>query len=201
MKVSFVTSSDNKIKELGRVLGDRFTVNKLVADLPELQSLDPIEVIRPKLLEAIKLFPNQDAIIVEDTSFCVDALHGLPGTFIKHFLEAPKRAQGADSVDPKAGPNLIYYMARGAQPEGELVAKAVVHIGYINQNKQQYFFTGHVDGHLVPAGERGWGFDKILVPIGYQERLGDLGPEVKSQISHRAMAAMELKKYLLTQTD
>jgi XTP/dITP diphosphohydrolase len=55
-------------------------------------------------------------------------------------------------------------------------------------------FEGRVDGHLVwpPRGSRGFGYDPIFVPEGFEETFGEMEPEAKHAISHRADAFRKL---------
>src|SRR3989344_1343917 len=71
----FITGNSNKFNEAKQVF-------------PSLvqKELDPRKVIAAKLEEARKHY--QDRLIVEDVSLSVEALGGLPGTFIKWFLKA-----------------------------------------------------------------------------------------------------------------
>jgi inosine triphosphate pyrophosphatase len=61
-------------------------VNKKI-DLPEYQGT-PEVVCREKCKEAAKLVGGP--VIVEDTCLCFNALNGLPGPYIKWFLDALK---------------------------------------------------------------------------------------------------------------
>lgn len=47
-----------------------------------------------------------------------------------------------------------------------------------------------------PQGNGGFGYDPIFIPSGYSRTFGDLGNEVKSQISHRAVASRALMDML-----
>jgi XTP/dITP diphosphohydrolase len=47
-----------------------------------------------------------------------------------------------------------------------------------------------------PAGETGFGYDPVFIPDGYDKTFGDLGQEVKSEISHRAIAMRGLSKII-----
>jgi XTP/dITP diphosphohydrolase len=55
-------------------------------------------------------------------------------------------------------------------------------------------FEGRVDGTLVwpPRGSRGFGYDPIFVPGGHAETFGEMDPEKKHAISHRADAFRNL---------
>jgi len=181
VKLEFISSSENKRQEIDKVSGQDYELVRVEADLPEIQSLELREIITAKLQAAQQLFPGR-LIIVEDTSFEVDALNGLPGPFIKFFQK---------QVDDQG----VYEMARGRQPEGELRARAKVTIGLVHDGNIR-FFEGKLEGQIVEQEGEGWGFDRILIPDDYHERLDMLGPEIKSKISHRAAAARRLKVYL-----
>lgn len=55
-------------------------------------------------------------------------------------------------------------------------------------------FEGRVDGRLVwpPRGSRGFGYDPIFVPEGFDKTFGEMEPEAKHAISHRADAFRKL---------
>ena len=53
-----------------------------------------------------------------------------------------------------------------------------------------HLFEGKVHGHLIwpPRGEKGFGYDPIFVPDGYDITFGEMEPAAKHAISHRARA-------------
>jgi XTP/dITP diphosphohydrolase len=55
-------------------------------------------------------------------------------------------------------------------------------------------FQGQVDGTLVypPRGERGFGYDPVFVPEGHDITFGEMDPEQKHAMSHRARAFRQL---------
>ncbi len=55
-------------------------------------------------------------------------------------------------------------------------------------------FEGRVDGTLVwpPRGDRGFGYDPIFVPVGHTLTFGEMAPEDKHALSHRADAFRKL---------
>ena len=57
---------------------------------------------------------------------------------------------------------------------------------------------GRVDGTLVfpGRGERGFGYDPIFLPEGGRETFGEMEPEAKHAVSHRARAFAALKAAL-----
>ncbi|KAM8874824.1 inosine triphosphate pyrophosphatase isoform 2-T2 [Spinachia spinachia] len=84
--VVFVTGNAKKLEEVVQILGDKFPL-KLVSrkiDLPELQG-EPDEISIRKCEEAARQVDGP--VVVEDTCLCFRALGGLPGPYIKWFLE------------------------------------------------------------------------------------------------------------------
>jgi XTP/dITP diphosphohydrolase len=59
-------------------------------------------------------------------------------------------------------------------------------------------FEGRVDGTLVwpPRGDRGFGYDPMFVPVGFDQTFGELDPDLKHRISHRANAFAKLVEAL-----
>ncbi len=55
-------------------------------------------------------------------------------------------------------------------------------------------FEGRVDGALVfpPRGQRGFGYDPVFVPDGHDLTFGEMDPDLKHAISHRADAMRKL---------
>ncbi|XP_071077879.1 inosine triphosphate pyrophosphatase isoform X3 [Desmodus rotundus] len=88
-KIVFVTGNAKKLEEVIQILGDKFPCT-LVAqkiDLPEYQG-EPDEISIQKCREAARQVKGP--VLVEDTCLCFNALGGLPGPYIKWFLEKLK---------------------------------------------------------------------------------------------------------------
>jgi XTP/dITP diphosphohydrolase len=60
-------------------------------------------------------------------------------------------------------------------------------------------FEGRVDGTIVwpPRGHRGFGYDPVFVPYGHALTFGEMDPEAKHAMSHRARAFAQLRARLL----
>ena len=83
--ITLVTSNPNKLKEVVRIVGDAFPLTTHSVDLPELQG-DPREISAEKCRLAANAIDGP--VIVEDTSLCFNALGGMPGPYIKWFLDS-----------------------------------------------------------------------------------------------------------------
>lgn len=64
-----------------------------------------------------------------------------------------------------------------------------------------FLFEGIINGLIreVPAGEKGFGYDPIFEPEGYELTFAEMSMEEKNQISHRALAMKKLIAFLKEQ--
>ena len=60
-------------------------------------------------------------------------------------------------------------------------------------------FVGRIDGAIVwpPRGDRGFGYDPMFVPAGCQQTFGEMNPDDKHAVSHRARAFAQVLASLL----
>ncbi|NTW30195.1 MAG: non-canonical purine NTP pyrophosphatase [Candidatus Moranbacteria bacterium] len=79
--ITLVTGNAGKVREVRRYLGE--AVEHVDLDLPEIQSLDPREIVREKAWHAFHELGRP--VLVEDVSLVFHALGKLPGTLIKWF--------------------------------------------------------------------------------------------------------------------
>lgn len=179
-KIFFITGNRNKFSEVEAILAPEITVQQLDIDLPEIQSLDSKEIIKAKLKEASAHHGGE--FFVEDVSFEIIGLKGLPGPLVKWFIEA-------------VGVQGIFDMA---DKSGNATTTARSTIGYSKSHDEIYFFEGSVEGRVVaPRIEAGFQFDRIFVPSGNERTLAEMTQEEKNAISHRFEAVKKLKKFIL----
>ena len=171
-----VTSNQNKIAEINEIIGTNHKVSKL--DIPEIQSLDIDEVITHKAKSAFEKIKKP--VLVEDISLAIKALNGLPGPFVKFFLQT----LGTEGTVKLVGK---------AKTDTKVTAAIAIYDG-----KKLVIFNGIVYGTLSPKnrGVNGFGFDKVFVPIGYRQTFAEMPPSLKNKISHRALALKKVKAYL-----
>jgi len=177
VKLTLITGNPGKLAEARRILGPVSGLELAAEsiDLPEIQSLDLVEVLRAKGAEAFRRLGRP--VVVDETGLALAALGGFPGPLIKWMLAAV----GAAGV------------ARAAHALGDLRATARCALLYLD-GEREVIGEGAVDGTLVhpPRGERGFGWDPIFLPDGESLTYGELSAEVKDRISHRSLAWREL---------
>lgn len=177
--LTVVTSNKNKLAEINSILGTNHRVSSV--DVPEIQSLDLDEVITAKAKAAYAKIGKP--VLVTDVSLEIEKLKGLPGTFVKFFIQT----LGTTGT--------VRFLGKGIHK-----AKATDAVA-IYDGKTLKIFKGTVVGTLASKdrGDAGFGFDKVFVPYGYKKTWAQLPDNVKNKISHRAKALRKLKKYLENQ--
>ena len=68
----------------------------------------------------------------------------------------------------------------------------------LNLDGQQYTFEGIVNGIIVKEqhGEKGFGYDPIFLPDGYEQTFAETPLDLKNSISHRGNALRKMISYL-----
>ncbi len=174
MTLYFITGNENKFREAKSFIPN---LERFNLELSEIQSIDSQEIIKHKLLEAKE--KHSGSFIVEDTSFYIDGMNGLPGPLIKWF----EKTIGLESI---ANLTLLY----GTKASAKCV------LGIYNE-KEIKFFEGIIKGKVVdPIGENGFGWDKIFIPDGYEKTFAEMTSDEKNGISMRRIAFEKLKDYL-----
>jgi XTP/dITP diphosphohydrolase len=120
--------------------------------------------------------------LADDSGLVVPALGGTPGIYSARWAGPTKDFSIAiDRVQRELGAkdrraHFVAVLAL-AWPDGE-----------------EAWFRGEVYGQLTwpPRGERGFGYDPIFIADGYDQTFGEIDPELKHRISHRARAFAKL---------
>ncbi|MEO0982560.1 MAG: RdgB/HAM1 family non-canonical purine NTP pyrophosphatase [Pseudomonadota bacterium] len=128
--------------------------------------------------------------LADDSGLAVEALGGAPGIYSARWAGEPRdfnRAMARVEAELQA------------TGSGNRRAKFVCALAVAWPDGEEVVFEGEVHGELVwPArGTRGFGYDPMFVAEGEQETFGEMDPETKHAMSHRADAFAKLKAALL----
>lgn len=124
--------------------------------------------------------------LVEDTCLCFNALNGLPGPYIKWFLE-------------KVGHDGLNKMLAGFDDKS---AYALCTFAYSSgkEGEEPKVFSGRTPGKIVPPRSKGdgpaFGWDPIFEPDGFSETYAEMEKATKNSISHRYKALKLVKEHL-----
>lgn len=177
-----VTGNRGKLEEARRIVGPG--LEAVEVDLPEIQELDVRAVLEAKGEEAWRRLGRP--LVVEETSFELEALNGFPGPLVKWMLEAV----GAEGI------------ARTALALGDARARARCSLLY-RDGAGSRIAEGLVAGRVVlpPRGQGGFGWDPIFFPEGEETTFGELPAERKDALSHRGRAFRELLRLLASRSE
>lgn len=164
----FVTGRPEKAEEARR-LG--FRLERLALELPELQAIDPAEVVSDKARAAYARLLRP--VVVEDSGLEILAWDRFPGALVK-WLE---RSAGVEKI------------ARMLDPFPDRSATATCVVAYFD-GAGLFCGRGTVSGSIAsrPRGTAGFGWDSLFIPQGDDRTFAEMGPGEKDRVSHRRRA-------------
>lgn len=123
----------------------------------------------------------------DDSGLCVGALGGEPGIYSARWAETPAGRDFAAAMERVEQA----LQAAGAKDRS---AHFICALSLAWPDGHVDTFEGKVEGQLVwpPRGANGFGYDPIFVPDGHDRTFGELDPDYKHRISHRADAFRQL---------
>lgn len=179
-EVIFITGNNDKFREFSEILTSVKLKRKDI-DLPELQGT-PEEIVKEKSKIACSMIKKP--CFVDDTSLCFDAWGGLPGPYIKHFLEYMGNHKLAET---------LFKSTKNRK------AKAITSIGYCEPREEPICIQGITKGKIsLPRGnlnfQKGW--DQIFIPNGSSKTFAQMPSQEKHSFSQRKKAIILFEKFL-----
>jgi XTP/dITP diphosphohydrolase len=119
----------------------------------------------------------------DDSGFCVAALDGAPGVYSARWAGPAKDfGQAMATVHERIGDN----------PDRRAWFIAALCLAWPDGHTET--FLGRIDGAVVwpPRGDKGFGYDPMFVPAGSGQTFGEIEPDQKHAVSHRARAFAQL---------
>lgn len=125
--------------------------------------------------------------LADDSGLCVNALDGQPGIYSARWAGEDKDFDMAMGfIDTKLIDN------------DDRSAYFIAVLALVFPDGQEHTFEGRVEGNLIwpPSGDKGFGYDPMFVQEGKRLTFGEMEPEEKRKISHRAKALEKLKDFM-----
>lgn len=134
--------------------------------------------------------------LADDSGLCVDALGGAPGVHTADWATKPDGSRDFRMAMAKVEEAL---KARGASAPSQRRARFVAVLCLAWPDGTAEYYRGEVDGTLVwpPRGSRGFGYDPMFQPDGFDQTFGEMDASEKHGweagrgdlgLSHRARA-------------
>ena len=208
-KLVIASHNRGKIPEIAHLLGPYGIepVSAIDLDLPEPEEIGTTFIDNAMLKARAAADLSGLPAIADDSGICVDALGGRPGIYSARWAErsmelAPDAEPGGAKVerDFRFAMSRVHDEVLAQGPEAARDAHFVCALAVCwPEDGQCEVFEGRVDGLLVwpPRGKKGFGYDAMFQPIGYDKTFGEMDPAEKHAISHRAAAFNKLVAALL----
>jgi XTP/dITP diphosphohydrolase len=141
--------------------------------------------------EKLKRFRFDDKslfVLADDSGISLPVLNGEPGIFSARYA-------GTDATDRDNLNRLVESVKSIGLTESEAYYTASI---ALVTEFGEYVVHGWMYGKVVdsPRGDRGFGYDPIFIPKGFNRTLGELESKVKSKISHRVKAIENIRPIL-----
>lgn len=186
MALIFATNNKHKLEEIKHLTNGIIEIKGLSEmgineDIPETH-----ETLEENAIEKA-MYINQKFgydCFADDTGLEIDALDGRPGVYSARY--AGENCSFTDNTNK---------VLSEMEDNPNRSAKFITVIALISGGNT-YTFKGSVEGEIInkTVGEKGFGYDPIFKPTGFNETFAEMSLDVKNKISHRARA---LEKFLV----
>ena len=188
MKLVFATNNHNKLKEVQEMLSDSIEI----LSLKDINCFDEIDETETTLEGNAKL--KADYItnkfgyncFADDTGLEVESLDGKPGVYSARFAGEPTNSE-------KNMEKLLSELKNKSNKKAQFRTAIA-----LNLENETFLFEGICKGNILnqKQGEKGFGYDPIFKPEGYQQSFAEMSSEEKNKISHRGIAIQKLIDFL-----
>ena len=192
-KIIIASNNKGKIREIRAIIGEQ---DIELLDLKDIGFTDEItedgysikENAVKKGLSVMKAVG--ELTIADDSGLEVDAIDGQPGVLSARF-------SGEGATDESNNRKLLELLSNIPMEKRGAQFRCVMALIY--PNGRILTAEGICRGRIAykPIGDKGFGYDPIFIPNGYDKTFSQLGSHVKNQISHRAIALDKMKGIMI----
>lgn len=187
MNLVFATNNFHKLEEVQQLVGTTFNIKSLadincITDIPETGSTFKENASQ----KSNYIFDHYHInCFADDSGLEVYALNNEPGVYSARYSGTRDNEKNLQLVLNKLRTN------------NNRQARFITVISLIVDGKE-FFFEGIVEGKITTkaSGNKGFGYDPIFIPDGYDCTFADLTSEQKNEISHRGKAMQKLIDFL-----
>ncbi|MGI9652682.1 RdgB/HAM1 family non-canonical purine NTP pyrophosphatase [Chryseobacterium sp. RLHN22] len=181
MKMELLVATHNlhKKEEIQQILGDKFVVKSLADYNLHDEIVEDGDSFNANALIKAKYCFEKTGIpsLGDDSGLVVESLDGRPGLFSARYAGDHDFAKNIEKV-----------LSEMEDVENRK-AYFITVLCYYDENGAKYF-DGRAHGNLLTEnkGHKGFGYDPIFVPEGYDITFAQMEAEDKNKISHRKQA-------------
>lgn len=187
-KIVFATNNNHKLAEVREILKGHIEIVSLKEIGFEGDIEETEETLEGNALLKARYIYNKYNLdcFADDTGLEIDALNGKPGVYSARYAGEPS--------DSKKNTEKVLTEMNGEKNRKARFRTVICLV----ESGESMFFEGKIEGRISeePSGLKGFGYDPVFIPEGYNQTFADLTMELKNNISHRYLAVCELSKYL-----
>lgn len=190
MKLVFATNNLNKLAEVQKMLPNSIEL----LSLKDINCFEDVEETATTLEGNAQLKANYITrkfglnCFADDTGLEVESLKGQPGVYSARYAGEP--------TDSEKNMQKLLFELREKENRNAQFRTSIC----LNLNEKQFFFDGICKGEILTQkqGEKGFGYDPIFKPVGYEKSFAEMNSDEKNTISHRGLAIQKLIEFLKT---
>ena len=177
-----------KLEEIKEMLGSQHEIVSLKEiqcheDIPEEQ-----DTLEGNALQKARYIHEKYGLdcFADDTGLEIKALNNAPGVYSARYA--------GNAHDSEANMKKVLQKMQNI-PERQARFRTVI---ALILGDKEYLFEGIVNGEILTSkhGQKGFGYDPIFRPEGFQESFAEMPLHEKNGISHRGQAVRELCRFL-----
>lgn len=187
MEIVFATNNVHKLQEVQAVIGDHIRLIRLEdvgchEDIPETGTT--FEANAAQKSQFVLDRYGRDCF-ADDSGLEVYTLDGEPGVYSARYSGSRDMERNMDLLLERLGDNT----------DRRACFRTVISL---RLKGEHHLFEGRVEGRILTErrGSKGFGYDPIFVPDGYQQSFAEMAMEEKAAISHRSLAVKKMADYL-----
>ncbi len=189
MKIVFATNNQNKVKEVQALLPNSIQLLSLkdiecFEDIPETSATIEGNAIQ----KAQYVYDNYGyTCFADDTGLEVEALNGEPGIYSARYAGPEKDAE-----------NNMHKLLTNLMTKSNRKAHFKTVISLVGFSPKLITFEGICKGEITTEklGNKGFGYDPIFKPEGYETTFAQMPLIEKNNIGHRGIAVKKLITFL-----
>ncbi|ADX68287.1 RdgB/HAM1 family non-canonical purine NTP pyrophosphatase [Weeksella virosa] len=187
MELIFATHNQDKLKELQALLPETIQLQSLT----DLNFHDDIEETgntfeENAFIKTKTIYEKfHQPVFADDSGLVIDALNGRPGVFSARYAGTKNSEDNIAKVLKEL--------------EGISNRKAYfISVFCLMINDEVHYFEGRIEGEIMNEnkGNKGFGYDPIFRPSGFDYTFAEMSAEEKNAISHRSIATQKLIHYI-----
>ncbi len=188
-KLVLASRNKNKIEEMKALVSDLGIEVFSALDFPKLEEVEEdLPTLEGNALKKARYVHEKTglAALSDDTGLEVNVLNGAPGVYSARY--AGENVSYQDNVH-----KLLNEMAG----EKNRIAQFRTVVALVT-NENEYTFEGICEGEIIEnqRGDKGFGYDPVFLPSGYDKTFAELDSSIKNVISHRGKAVQKFISFL-----